>query len=96
LSKNENLVSHAAVGEDTNRGDPPWQVSPPATFYTIFILYEIPEIIFRQLLTPFQITFTGNTTSCSLLQLPQNCTPLRTTGLAFVRFITIAYSKLFL
>jgi hypothetical protein len=35
LSKNENLVTHVAVGEDTNRGDPLWPVSPAATFYTI-------------------------------------------------------------
>jgi len=37
LYKNEIFVSHIAVGGDTNRGDPPWPVSSPATFS----LYEI-------------------------------------------------------
>jgi hypothetical protein len=28
----KNFVSQIAVGEDTNRGAPPWPVSPPAIF----------------------------------------------------------------
>jgi hypothetical protein len=33
LFKNEIFVSHIAVGGDTNRGDPPWPVGTPATFF---------------------------------------------------------------
>ena len=35
LFKNEIFVYHVAVGGDTDRGDPPWSVSPPTTFFTI-------------------------------------------------------------
>ncbi|MEP6949028.1 MAG: hypothetical protein ABI863_07140 [Ginsengibacter sp.] len=43
--KNEIFVYHIAVGEDANRGVPPWPVVPPAT--TLY-LYEILQIIFKQ------------------------------------------------
>jgi hypothetical protein len=32
LTKNVKLISHFAVGENTNRGDPPLPVFSPATF----------------------------------------------------------------
>jgi hypothetical protein len=55
LSKNEKNISHFAVGENINRGDPPLQVFSLATFCTIIkpgksflnsldkVFYQLPE-----------------------------------------------------
>ena len=34
------LSPHVAFGEDTDRGDPPWSVSSPTTFFAIMKSYE--------------------------------------------------------